>query len=69
MVELANDVASFQSCNIPSFDEMLSGRFIEYPFLSKYQDIHLDPVLICHTSGSTGWFHFTYLILRLRARD
>ncbi|KAI9818373.1 MAG: putative NRPS-like protein biosynthetic cluster [Pycnora praestabilis] len=39
---------------IPSFDEMLEGLRKPYGYEKTYTEARMDPVVICHTSGSTG---------------
>ena len=47
--------AGFDTEVVPSFEEMISapGPY-EYPYNKSWEEARLDPILICHTSGSTG---------------
>ncbi|TKA57030.1 hypothetical protein B0A49_10497 [Cryomyces minteri] len=47
-------VPNLQLVQLPSFDEMLSGNIADYPYDKTFAEAENDPVLICHTSGSTG---------------
>ncbi|KAK5019019.1 putative NRPS-like protein biosynthetic cluster [Cryomyces antarcticus] len=47
-------VPNLQLVQLPSFDEMLSGNIADYPYDKNFAEAENDPVLICHTSGSTG---------------
>jgi len=47
-------VPTLQLFQLPSFHEMLSGNTADYPYEKEFGDAENDPVLICHTSGSTG---------------
>ena len=39
---------------VPTLDEILSGNSPKYPYHKSWQQAKLDPVLIIHTSGTTG---------------
>lgn len=39
---------------IPTFEEMSNGAGTHYPYNKPWFESHEDPILICHTSGSTG---------------
>ncbi|KAK4986085.1 putative NRPS-like protein biosynthetic cluster [Elasticomyces elasticus] len=39
---------------IPTFEEMLGGVDKTFPYNKPWLESHEDPILICHTSGSTG---------------
>ncbi|KAM0798210.1 hypothetical protein BDR22DRAFT_823561 [Usnea florida] len=39
---------------VPSFDEMIQAQSHDYPYMEKFEDVVDDPVVILHSSGSTG---------------
>ncbi|KAI9874581.1 MAG: hypothetical protein M1830_009591 [Pleopsidium flavum] len=39
---------------LPTFGEMLDGHTEHYPYEESFAEAQWDPVLVCHTSGSTG---------------
>jgi len=43
-----------ESFTLPTFDEMLEERTGYYPYEVTFAEADTDPILICHTSGSTG---------------
>ncbi|KAK4997012.1 hypothetical protein LTR66_003502 [Elasticomyces elasticus] len=47
-------VPGLQFVQLSSFDEMLRGNTADYPYDKVFTEAENDPVLICHTSGSTG---------------
>ena len=45
---------NLQTSMIQSLDEMLQDYDKHYPYEKKFADVRWDPVLILHSSGSTG---------------
>jgi hypothetical protein len=39
---------------IPTFEEMLNSRPVSYPYTKSFEDAQNDPVVVLHSSGSTG---------------
>lgn len=39
---------------VPTFHEMIADSAPVYPYTKSWEEARLDPVAICHTSGSTG---------------
>ncbi len=39
---------------IPPLDDMIHGYTIDYPYKENFDDVRWNPVLILHSSGSTG---------------
>lgn len=46
--------AGFDAMEVPSFDQMLTGDAKHYRYMKTWELAHRDPIIICHTSGSTG---------------
>ena len=42
------------SFNVPSLDELLDKRPEHYPYHKSWAEAWNDPILLTHTSGSTG---------------
>lgn len=47
------DIVCFE---IPSFEEMLESRPEPHPFTKSFADAQDDPIVVLHSSGSTGQF-------------
>jgi acyl-coenzyme A synthetase/AMP-(fatty) acid ligase len=45
---------------IPSFEEMLSSTPEHYPYQKSFEKARDDPVVVLHSSGSTGMNQTTY---------
>lgn len=41
---------------VPSLNDMIQENSIHYPYDVKFSEVRWDPVLILHSSGSTGIF-------------
>ena len=41
-------------CQIPSIDELLATNAKPYPFQKIFENVKDDPVVVLHSSGSTG---------------
>ncbi|KAI9811859.1 MAG: putative NRPS-like protein biosynthetic cluster [Pycnora praestabilis] len=52
--ELKDKVSDLECIPYSSFDEMAEGRSEHYPFDKVFAEVEFDPILIVHTSGSTG---------------
>ena len=39
---------------VPSFDEMLNSTVEHYPYDKEFSEAKDDPVVVLHSSGSTG---------------
>lgn len=39
---------------IPSFDQMLGSNPAPYPYEKEFDDAENEPILVLHSSGSTG---------------
>jgi len=43
------------SCRMcPSFEELLAADIKVYPYTKKFNEVANDPVLVLHSSGTTG---------------
>jgi len=38
----------------PSFEELLAADIKVYPYTKKFNEVANDPVLVLHSSGTTG---------------
>lgn len=45
---------SLQIFAVPSLDNMIRGYSKHYPYEAVFADVRWDPILILHSSGSTG---------------
>ena len=54
--ELAQERPSIVAVPMPSLEELLDSRPNHFPYEKDFDEAEDDPVLICHTSGSTGKF-------------
>ena len=52
--EIQTQKKDLQTFMIQSLDELLQDYDKHYPYDKKFQDARWDPVLILHSSGSTG---------------
>ena len=39
---------------MPSLEELLTSRPHHFPYDKTFDEAEDDPVIVCHTSGSTG---------------
>lgn len=46
--------STVQNETVPSFDEMLSSSAGHFPYDKKFSEAKDDPVVVLHSSGSTG---------------
>ncbi|KAI0544625.1 hypothetical protein F4679DRAFT_564277 [Xylaria curta] len=50
-----NDIVPFlHVATVPSFEEMVTSNPGRYPFSKSFDECHDDPVVVLHSSGSTG---------------
>ena len=52
--ELKAARASVVAVLMPSLDELIESRCEAYPYDKTFAEAEDEPVIICHTSGSTG---------------
>jgi acyl-coenzyme A synthetase/AMP-(fatty) acid ligase len=46
---------------IPSFQEMMQSQSPVYRFDKNFDDARNEPIVILHSSGSTGMYQYQYL--------
>lgn len=51
--ELQDGKTNVQCYLLPSFDDMLHGHTEQYPYEESFAEVQWNPILVCHTSGST----------------
>ncbi|KAI0854529.1 hypothetical protein F4860DRAFT_112179 [Xylaria cubensis] len=55
IVRQLNDIVPFlHVATVPSFDEMVTSNPSRYPFSKSFDECRDDPVVVLHSSGSTG---------------
>ncbi|KAI1774063.1 acetyl-CoA synthetase-like protein [Hypoxylon cercidicola] len=54
IVQRMGAASSLRSEVIPTFEEMLSTSPVSYPYTKSFEDAKNDPVVVLHSSGSTG---------------
>ena len=47
-------VSDLQTWTVESLDDMLQGESEQYAYKATYEQARWDPVLVLHSSGSTG---------------
>lgn len=52
--ELKEERPGMVAVLMPSLDELLESRPNHFPYEKDFDHAENDPVIICHTSGSTG---------------
>ncbi|KAI0384999.1 acetyl-CoA synthetase-like protein [Hypomontagnella monticulosa] len=52
--QLQNEYAALITQTIPSFDEMMKSSPEHFPYKKTFSDARDDPVVVLHSSGSTG---------------
>ncbi len=52
--ELEEERPSIVAIPMPSLDELLESRPNRYPYDKDFDEVEDDPIIIVHTSGSTG---------------
>ena len=55
---LQTEKKNLQIFGVQSLDDMLMEYNKHYPYEVKFSDVRWDPVLILHSSGSTGEVNF-----------
>jgi len=55
--ELQDGKTNVQCYLLSSFDDMLHEHIKQYPYEELFAEVQWNPILVCHTSGSTSkWF-------------
>ena len=49
-----------ESVEVPSLDEMLEGNGQKYPYNETFENAKRNPIVILHSSGSTGMLSGDY---------
>lgn len=57
--ELQAEKADLQIFDVQPFDDMIRGDPKHYPYEEKFADVRWNPILILHSSGSTGMIQST----------
>lgn len=57
--QLSGVVPSLHVATVPSFDEMMISDPDPYPYNKSFHESRDDPVVVLHSSGSTGEFRLT----------
>lgn len=52
--ELRHNRPGLQAFEVPSLDELITTLPKQYPYTKKWSDARTDPILVAHSSGSTG---------------
>ena len=52
--ELREERPSVIAIPMPSLDELLESSPKHYPYIKHFEEVEDDPIIIVHTSGSTG---------------
>ena len=66
---LKDAVEGLESFSVAPLDDLLRGEGKPYPFNTTYRKARWDPVLICHSSGSTGEVPFVTSRTKLNLLD
>jgi hypothetical protein len=61
--DIRNSRPDLRLLTLPSFDECLNtgGTAVHYPYERDYEEAQHDPILILHTSGTTGMHPLTHI--------
>lgn len=57
-------VENLESVEVPSLDEMLEGESQPYPYKETFETAKQNPIVILHSSGSTGTLHLGYDVVK-----
>ena len=52
--ELKQSKADLQAFEVPSLDELITASSKHYPYTKTWREARTDPILVAHSSGSTG---------------
>ena len=52
--ELKQSKPELQAFEVPSLDELITASSKHYPYTKAWRDARTDPILVAHSSGSTG---------------
>lgn len=52
--DLQTEKSDLQIFALPSLDRMLDGHSAPYPYEENFDDVRWNPILMLHSSGSTG---------------
>ena len=52
--DLKTDKQDLQILAVPDLDTMLYGHSAPYSYIENFDDVRWNPILILHSSGSTG---------------
>lgn len=61
--ELKKSKPDLESWLVPEYEDMISQDAARFPYDKTYEEAGNDPVVILHTSGSTGKFISSFTLI------
>lgn len=59
---LRNIMTTLRVEAVPSFDEMMDSSPEPYPYTKSFEQARDDPIVVLHSSGSTGMYMLIYML-------